>query len=71
MIRSKPLSLMANYIKIKRIELTRHYITTTVKGNWVLEKWDDIGEVINRIRKLKREVEGRIDKDNMLERKIT
>jgi len=71
MIRSKPLSLMANYIKIKRIELTRHYITTTVKGNWVLEKWDDIGEVIDRIRKLKREVEGRIDKDNMLERKIT
>jgi len=71
MIRSKPLSLMANYIKIKRIELARHYITTTVKGNWVLEKWDDIGEVIDRIRKLKREVEGRIDKDNMLERKIT
>jgi len=62
---------MANYIKIKRVELMHSHIATTVEGNWVLEKWDDIGEVIDRIRKLEREVEGRIDKYNVLKSKTT
>jgi len=51
--------------------LTRCHIATTVEGNWVLEKWDDIGEVVDRIRKLERVVEGRIDEDNVLESKTT
>ena len=46
-------------------------IATTVEGNWVLEKWDNIGEVVDRIRKLEREVEERIDKDNALKSKTT
>jgi len=70
-IRSEPSSLMANYIKIKRVELMRSCIGTTVEENWVLEKCDDIGEVMDKIRKLEREVEGRIDKDNALESKTT
>jgi len=71
MIRPKPSLLMANYSKIKRGELMWSCIATTVEGNWVLEKWNNIEEVVNRIRKLEREVEGRIDKDNMLEGKTT
>jgi len=70
-IRSEPSSLMANYIKTKRVELMRSCIGTTVEENWVLEKCDDIGEVMDKIRKLEREVEGRIDKDNALESKTT
>jgi len=70
-IRSEPSSLMANYIKIKRVELMQSCIATTVEENWILEKCDDIGEVMDKIRKLEREVEGRIDKDNALESKTT
>jgi len=62
---------MANYSKIKRGKLTQSCITTTVEGNWVLERWDDIEEVVNRIRKLEKEAEGRINKNNTLESKTT
>ena len=47
------------------------HIAITVEENWILKRWDDIGEVVDRIRKLEREIEGRIDKDNMLESKTT
>ena len=60
---------MANYGKIKRVELTWSYITTTVGGNWVSEKQEDIGSVVRRLEKLKREVEEEFDKDNMLKSK--
>jgi len=56
---------------IKRDESMWSHITTTVEGNWVLERWDNIKEVMDRIKKLEREVEGRIDKDNMLKSKMT
>ena len=47
------------------------HIVTTVEENWVLERWDSIEEVVNRIRKLEKEVKRRVDKDNMLESKTT
>jgi len=37
-IRSKLSSLMVNYVKIKRVELTQSHITTTIEGNWILEE---------------------------------
>jgi len=36
-----------------------------------MEKWEDIEEVERGVGKLKREVEGRLDEDNMLEGKTT
>jgi len=62
---------MANYIKIKRVESAQSHIAITVAENWILEKRDDIGEVVRRVRKLEREVEERFDKDNMLKSKMT
>jgi len=56
---------MANYIKIKRVELTWSCIATTVEGNWSLEKWDDIKDVVRRVKKLEKEVEERSDKSKM------
>ena len=38
MIRSEPLSLMANYGKIKRVELPQSHIAMAVEGNWNLEE---------------------------------
>jgi len=37
-IRSKPLSLMANYIKFKRVELMQSCITMAMEENWTLEE---------------------------------
>jgi len=70
-IRFGPLPLMANYIKIKRVELAQSCIIITVEGNWTLEEWEGIEDVEREIRNLKREVEGRIDKDNVLKSKMT
>jgi len=38
MIRFEPLSLMANYGKIKRVETLWSCIAMAVKGNWNLEE---------------------------------
>jgi len=38
MIRPEPLSLMASYIKIKRVKLAQSHIAITVKGNWTLKE---------------------------------
>jgi len=38
MIRSEPSSLIANYIKIKRVESMQSYIAIARKENWVLEE---------------------------------
>jgi len=70
-IRSELLLLIANYTKIKRVELMESCITIARKGNWVLEKWEDIEEVERGIGKLKKEAEGRSDKDNRLNGKTT
>jgi len=37
-VRSEPSSLIANYSKIKRVELLQSYIATAVEGNWNPEK---------------------------------
>jgi len=38
MIRSEPSSLIANYIKIKRVESIWSDIAIVKEGNWVLEE---------------------------------
>ena len=58
---------MANYSKIKRVELLQSRIAMAVEGNWNLEKWEDIEEVERRTGKLRREAAGRLDEDNALE----
>jgi len=42
-----------------------------VEGNWNLEEQEDIKEVERGTEKLKREVTRRLDKDNVLESKMT
>jgi len=42
-----------------------------VEENWILEKWNDIKDIVRRVRKLGREVEERPNKGNMLESKVT
>jgi len=71
MIRSRPLSLMANYSKIKRAKPLWCYIATAVEGNWNLEEQEDIEEVERRPEKLRREAAGRLGEDNALESKTT
>jgi len=71
MIRSKPLSLMANYGKIKRVKPPQSCIATAVEGNWNLEEQEDIKEIERETKKLRREVVERLDEDNMLESKMT
>jgi len=62
---------MANYIKIMRVKSTWGHVAITVEENWILEKWDNIENIVRRVRKLGREIEGRIDEDNILENKMT
>ena len=69
-IRSEPSLLMANYIKIKRDESMQSCITTTTRGNWVLEKQENIESVVRRLEKLKREVKEGPNKDNALKSKM-
>ena len=70
-IRSKPSSLMANYIKNKRGELMWSHLATAVEGNWIPEEWEDIENIGKRIRKLEKEVKGKSDEDNGLKGKMT
>ena len=62
---------MANYSKIKRVELPQSRIIMVVEGNWNPEEWEDIEEVEKGIEKLRKEAEERLDKDNGLEDKTT
>ena len=62
---------MANYIKFKRVKLMQSCIAMEIEENWTLEEWEDIEEVERGIEKLRREIEGRSEEDNMLEGKIT
>ena len=71
MIRSEPSSLMANYSKIKRVEPPQSHIVIAVEGNWNLEEWEDIEEIERRTEKLRKEVAGRLDEDNVLKSKTT
>jgi len=71
MIRSKPLSLMANYSKIKRVEPPWSRIVTVVEENWNLKEQEDIEEVERRTEKLRKEAVERLDEDNALKSKIT
>ena len=70
-IRAEPLSLIANYSKIKRIEPLWSYVRTAVEGNWNLEEQKDIEELGRRTKKLRREAVRRLDEDNMLESRTT
>jgi len=70
MIRFGPLSLMANYSKIKRVIPSRSRLATAVGGNWKIEGWECIEEVRGRTRKLRREVVGRLDKGSAHENKM-
>jgi len=63
--------MIANYIKIKRDESMRGYLTMAVEGNWILEEWEEIENVGKRIRKLREEIEERSDEDNVFESKMT
>jgi len=69
-IRSEPSSLMANYSKIKRVEMSQNHIVMAVEGNWNTEEQEDIEEVKRRIGKLRRGVAGRLDEGNVLEGKM-
>ena len=71
MIKSELSLLIANYIKIKRVESAQSHIAITVEENWTLEEWESIEDTGRGIRKLEREIERRIDKDNTLESKTT
>jgi len=50
MIRSEPLSLMANYSKIKRVEPLWSCIAIAVEGNWNPEEQKDIEEIEEKTR---------------------
>ena len=54
MIRSDPLSLMANYSKIKRVEPLQGHTTMAVKGNQNPEEQEDIEEVEEKTREAKK-----------------
>jgi len=69
-IRSKPSSWMANYSNIKKTKSMQSHIATTIEGNWVSEKQEDIGSAVRRLEKLKREIKEGLDKDNMLKSKM-
>jgi len=60
---------MANYSKIKRVVPLRSCLVTVVGGNWKIEEWECIGEVIGRTGKLRRGVVGRLDEGNAHENK--
>jgi len=62
---------MANYSKIKRVEPPWSHIAMAVEENWNLEEQEDIEEVERRTEKLRGEVAGKLDKDNVLESKTT
>jgi len=62
---------MANYSKIKRVELPQSHIIMVVEGNWNPEEWEDIEEVEKGIEKLRKEAEERLDEDNGLKDKTT
>jgi len=62
---------MANYSKIKRDKLMQSCIATTMEENWILEKWEDIENIVRRVGKLERKIEERFDEDNMLKSKTT
>ena len=70
-IRTEPLSLIANYSKIKRVEPLWSCIVMAVEENWNLKEHKDIEEPERRIKKLKREIAGRLNEDNMLKSKTT
>ena len=70
-IRAKLSLLMANYSKIKRIELMWSCIGTIVGGNWNLKNQKDIEKLGRRTEKLRSEAARRLDEDNMLESKTT
>jgi len=61
---------MANYSKIKRVEMSQSRIATAVEGNWNTEEQKDIAEVKRRTEKLRRGVAGRLDEGNMLGSKM-
>jgi len=60
---------MANYSRIKRVIPSRSCLVTAVGGNWKVEEWECIGEVIGRTGKLRRGVVGRLDEGNAHENK--
>jgi len=61
--------MMANYSKIKRVVPSRSRLAVVVEGNWGIEKREYIEEVKGRTRKLRREVVGRLDEENVREGK--
>jgi len=60
---------MANYSEIKRVIPSQSRLVTAVGGNWKVEEWECIGEVIGRTGKLRRGVVGRLDEGNACENK--
>ena len=62
---------MANYGKIKRVELPQSHIAMAVEGNWNLEEWEGIEKEKGGTEKLRREIVERLDEDNALEGKMT
>jgi len=60
---------MANYSEIKRVVPSQSRLVTTVRGNQKVEEWECMGEVRGRTGKLRREVAGRLDEENVCENK--
>jgi len=60
---------MANYSEIKRVVPSQSRLVIAVGGNRRVKEWECIGEVRGRTGKLRREVVGRLDEENMHENK--
>ena len=46
-------------------------IAMVIQGNWNLKKWEGIEKTVEKIEKLRKEVEERINKNDMLKSKMT
>ena len=60
---------MANYSEIKRVVPSRSYLIMAVEGNRKVEEWECITEVRGRTGKLRREVVGRLDEEDVRKNK--
>jgi len=69
MIRFRPSSLMAKYSEIKRVVPLQSCLVTAVGKSQKVKEWECIAKVRGRTGKLRREVVGRLDKENACENK--
>jgi len=61
---------MAKYSEIKRVVPLQSHLVTVVGRSQKVEEWECIAEVRGRTGKLRREVVGRLDEENVHENKM-